>query len=79
MAAFNRLTRVTVSEEVTVELACVKRNPHRDQGKKKKKKTGRGISNSKSSEVEKGFAYSENRKTSVPGDLGRKEWSQTGK
>lgn len=38
MAAFNRLTRVTVSEEVTFELACVKRNPHRDQGKKKKKK-----------------------------------------
>lgn len=35
-AAFNRLTRVTVSEEVTFELACVKRNPHRDQGKKKK-------------------------------------------
>lgn len=34
-AAFNRLTRVTVSEEVTFELACVKRNPHRDQGKKK--------------------------------------------
>ena len=31
-AAFNRLTRVTVSEEVTFELACVKRNPHRDQG-----------------------------------------------
>lgn len=49
-AAFNRLTRVTVSEEVTFELACVKRNPHRDQGKKK---TGRGISNSKSSELKK--------------------------
>ena len=35
-AAFNRLTRVTVSEEVTFELAWVKRKPHRDQGEKKK-------------------------------------------
>ena len=56
-----------------------KEKPTQRSGEKKKKKTGRGISNSKSSEVEKGFAYSENRKTSVPGDLGRKEWSQTGK
>ena len=62
---------------MTFELAWVKRKPHRDQGEKKKK-PGRGISNSKSSKVEKGFAYSENRKTSVPGHLGRKEWSQTG-
>lgn len=61
---------------MTFEVARVKRKPHRDGGRE----PGGGISKSKSPEVEKGFAYSENgKKTSVPGHLGRKEWSQTGK
>ena len=53
MAAFNRLTRVTVSEEVTFELACVKRNPHRDQGEKKKKKLAEGSATAKALRLKK--------------------------
>ena len=53
MAAFNRLTRVTVSEEVTFELACVKRNPHRDQVKKKKKKLAEGSATAKALRLKK--------------------------